>query len=427
MDTKMKKIVEFPPLHRGQLAIAKSEAQFKVLACGRRWGKSMLAKQLALDKAINYGQNVWLVYPTFTLSLPHWREFVKDIKDKPFVKYFSEKNKMIEFVSGGSLAIKSADKFHNLRGAGLDFVVLDEASYMSYDVWIEVVAPMLADSMVSPDGGQALLISTPRGRNWFWRMYQKGLDEKQPSWQSWSMPSYSNPYLSKSYIRQMKEEMPSHTYRQEILAEFIDDAGGVFNRISEVAVNDYVDLQNIPRDVGYYVGVDWGRKKDYTVFSVFNTNREQVYLVRLNQTAFDVQMSELKVVVDLFKPLKVLVESNHMGQTLYERASQELVGYKVKPVYMTNVTKREYIERLIIGMEKDELKLLRPQDKATEAQYAEFVNFELFATMGGSVTYRASKSGHDDTVIATALAYYELARKKFSTGHKFSYSQNKFY
>jgi len=73
---------------------------------------------------------------------------------------------------GGEVTVRSADDPDSLRGEGLDFVVMDECAFMQENAWIEALRPALSDRQ-----GRAMFISTPKGRNWFWRIWQRGLDD----------------------------------------------------------------------------------------------------------------------------------------------------------------------------------------------------------------------------------------------------------
>lgn len=421
--------IKFPPLHKNQQIIAEDKTKFKVLACGRRFGKSWLAKQMALDRAINKGQNVWLVYPTFNTSLPHWREFTRQFTNAPFVTHMNQQNRIIEFDyqgKKGRLVVKSADKYHNLRGDGLDFAVLDEVAFMPENVWYEVVFPSLADK-----NGDAIFISTPYGRgNWFYKLYMKGAGENpEPNWKSWRMPTSKNPFVPKTFLQDAKKDMPNLTYRQEFMAEFADNAGGVFNNLDKVCTGE---IQEPVDDEIYVFGVDWGRKNDYTVVSIFNRyTGKQMDLVRFTDISYDAQLHRLEMLYKKWQPSRIIVEENNMGQVLVESLKKDMEKYpvRIKPVYMTNVKKRKLIEDLSIAIEKQRIELLSYTEEGGRVQYEEMSSYELKRTAGGTqVTYSAPKRGHDDTVIATSLAVSDLklrlkggnmAKTFFTTDNKF--------
>lgn len=121
--------------------------------------------------------------------------------------------------SGGRVLVRSTDRPETMRGHGLDLIVLDEAAWMKPQVWGEVLRPTLADRQ-----GSALFISTPAGiANWLYDLWQKANEE---GWQRWQFPSHTNPNLDPAELEQMRREMTTAAYAQEILAEFIAGGGG---------------------------------------------------------------------------------------------------------------------------------------------------------------------------------------------------------
>ncbi|MEO1647027.1 MAG: hypothetical protein AAFR67_17700, partial [Chloroflexota bacterium] len=110
------------------------------------------------------GKQTWWLAPTYPMAQQVWRDLKQTMTNRSAIGIrVSESHKRIDLPSGGAIEIHSTHYPDNLRGAGLDYAVLDEAAYMHPDVWSEVVRPMLLESR-----GGALFLSTPHGRNWFW-------------------------------------------------------------------------------------------------------------------------------------------------------------------------------------------------------------------------------------------------------------------
>ena len=151
--------VTLPQLHEGQTEVAMSNARFKVLSAGRRWGKTRLGVWLCLEKAWQ-GKRSWWIAPTYAMALEGW----KDLRNigVEYGTVIKESEKTIITPTGGMVSIRSADNPDRLRGAGLDFVVLDECAFMKENTWAEVIRPTLTERQ-----GGALFISTPKGFNWF--------------------------------------------------------------------------------------------------------------------------------------------------------------------------------------------------------------------------------------------------------------------
>ena len=146
--------------------MAASRARFKVLAAGRRWGKSSLGVILALRTGLEGGR-AWWVAPTYPIAQLGWRVLKQLSRKIPGVE-IREDDRIVRLPGGGEIQVKSADNPDSLRGAGLDGVVLDEAAYVKEEAWTESLRPALADRQ-----GWALFISTPNGLNWFHRLYER--------------------------------------------------------------------------------------------------------------------------------------------------------------------------------------------------------------------------------------------------------------
>ena len=160
MANNIKKPVEtfFPDLHPAQLKVATSEARWKILCAGRRFGKTRLGVQMCLETALN-GKRAWWVAPTYTIARVGWRDIQEAARSFPesLEPTISLVNMEVKFPwSGGSIAVRSADSPHRLRGEGLDFLVMDEAAFVKEDVWHQVLRPTLTERK-----GGALFISTP--------------------------------------------------------------------------------------------------------------------------------------------------------------------------------------------------------------------------------------------------------------------------
>ena len=132
-----------------------------------------------------------------------------------------ESEKTVIMPTGGSVSIRSADNPDRLRGAGLDFVVLDECAFMKPNVWAEVVRPTLTERQ-----GGALFISTPKGFNWFEELYNKS--ESLDDWERWQLPTKTNPFVPLSELDIAKEEIGTYLYSQEYEAKFVEFTGGIF-------------------------------------------------------------------------------------------------------------------------------------------------------------------------------------------------------
>ena len=191
-------------------------------------------------------------------------------------------DRQILLSNGGEVVVRSADDPQSLRGEGLNFVVMDECAFMKEESWTQALRPSLSDRL-----GGALFISTPKGHNWFWRLWNLGQDEMEPDWRSWRFPTSANPYIAPEEIEVAKNNLPERVFLQEYLAEFIEDAGGVFRGVMDCATAIEQEKPVIRHE--YIFGVDWGKSNDFTVITVVNDNGDVVHIDRFNQIDYATQ------------------------------------------------------------------------------------------------------------------------------------------
>ena len=217
METVNKREIFLPELHEKQIEIVEDQSRFKVLSAGRRWGKTLLGCWLCIAYALE-GKRAWWVAPTYTMALEGWRELRQIAIDYGVI--VKEAERTIITPNGGMVSVRSADNPDRLRGAGLDFIVLDECAFIKEQTWTEVLRPTLSDRM-----GSALFISTPKGYNWFQRLFEEA--QNRDGWATWTLPTSSNPLVPLSELEIAKEEVGSFLYSQEYEAQFVEATGGL--------------------------------------------------------------------------------------------------------------------------------------------------------------------------------------------------------
>ncbi len=383
-------MARFTMPHPGQRQILRHPARFKVVACGRRFGKTETGKIAAIETALRGGR-VWWLAPTYQMAGQVWR----DLKAALGPVRISETEHRLDFRSGGMIAVRSAHHPDYLRGDGLHLAILDEAAYMEPRIWPEIVRPMLATH-----GGRALFLSTPMGRNWFWDLFRLGVDPEVPDWGAFRYASHDNPLIPHSEFDAIRRTTPERIWRAEYLAEFVEDAGQVFRGIHEAAT---ARLNALPVPGQRYVaGVDWGREHDYTAIAIIDTHTQQmVALDRFNRIGWEFQRGRLRALCERWRPAVIWAESNSIGAVNIEALQRD--GLPVRPFATTARSKSPLIEGLSLAIERGELRLL-----PDPVLLGELASYTLERLPGGGFRYSAPAGGHDDTVIATALAWYGL-------------------
>jgi phage terminase large subunit-like protein len=301
-------------------------------------------------------------------------------------------DRKVVFPNGGMVGIRSADNPDTLRGEGLDFVVMDEAAYISRDVWTGSIRPSLSDRQ-----GRALFISTPRGLNWFWELYQR--EKSDPDWASFTYPTSANPYIAPSEIEAARQELPEIIFNQEYLADFVDSEGAVFRRIRDAAVLEPSE----PLDGHQYsAGVDVAASVDYTVITVLDVNtREMVYFDRFNRVDYPVLEDRLLATYRKWHLDGMVVEANSIGAPVIDHLREH--DLNIISFTTTNTTKHDIIQRLQSAFEHGLIKIIDDP-----VLVGELLSFESKRTPSGNYTYSAPEGQHDDCVMSLAFAWFGI-------------------
>ncbi len=394
--------LHLPTLRRDQRAIARHRARFKVVACGRRWGKTTLGLVIATQAALE-GRRVWWVAPTYGLAFHPWRAIKAALAEEWTFK--SEAERHIDLPGGGFLTVKSADDPDSLRGVGLDLVVVDEAAFIAEEAWTAALRPALSDRR-----GSALLISTPRGRNWFYHAYQRGLDRHNRAWHSWRYPTAKNPQIPRAEIEEAHGLLPEAIFRQEYEAEFLAEGGEVFRNVRAAAT--------APTDAApiaghrYLMGVDFGRYRDFTALAVLDADAQpaaaMVALERFGAVSWSVQRGRIAALARRWDVCAILAEANAMGEPNIEALRRE--GLPIAGFTTTAFSKPPLIEALVKAIEEGEVRLLPDAVLLGELEAYAYTTDRYT----GRTRYAAPPGLHDDTVMALALAWRLVASPRLT-------------
>lgn len=358
---------------------------------GRRWGKSTLGVDRLVTAALN-GSPVAFLSPTYKMLAETWQTVERTVQ--PLTRRSDKQQRRIELWTGGVIEMWSLQNADMVRGRKYRRVIIDEAAMVPDlgSVWQLVVRPTLADLR-----GDAWLLSTPRGKDFFWTCFQRGQDAAEPTWQSWQMPTSSNPYIDPAEVAAAQRELPERVFLQEFAAVFLDTAGSVFRKVREAATA--VAQESARPGHNYVMGVDWGRQHDHSCFAVIDTtSRELIALERCNQIDYQVQLARLQMLAQRFQPTAIVVEQNSIGLPLIEQLQR--MDLPVNPFVTSNSSKMRIIDALALAFEQGTLHILDHPVLLDELQ-----TFEMTRLPSGLIRYSAPPGGHDDTVLALALAY----------------------
>jgi hypothetical protein len=214
--------IELADLHPGQWRVRDAARRFNVINCGRRWGKSTLGIDLALDSALD-GLKVAYYEPSYPMLTEVWRELVRRLP--PPIGKPSTQEHRIDIANGGVIDLWSLESRDSSRGRAYHRVIVDEAAKVPelLDVWQHVIRPTLSDF-----SGDAWFLSTPRGFNDFETLYGMGQDEDRTDWVAHTAPTSDNPHIAPAEIASARRDLDPRVFGQEYLADFLSDANAVF-------------------------------------------------------------------------------------------------------------------------------------------------------------------------------------------------------
>ena len=228
-----------------QKTVFTDSTRFKIVAAGRRCGKSRLSAVTLLIEALNCpeGSSVMYVAPTMGQARSIIWELLHDL-GRPVIKSSHVNNLEITLLNGRKILVRGADNPDSLRGVSLTYLVLDECAFIKDEVWQKILRASLSDRK-----GRALFISTPSGRNWFYDIFQLGQSGEDEEWKSWHFTTQDNETIDPKEIEAAKRTLSSFAFKQEYLSSF-DTAG------ADVFKEQWFKTGKEPQYGSYVVAID---------------------------------------------------------------------------------------------------------------------------------------------------------------------------
>jgi hypothetical protein len=265
-----------------QTEVFNHPARFRMLAAGRRFGKTHLSLvQLIVWAAAKSGSLNWYLAPTYRAAKSiAWRQLKAMVPQE----LFAEKNEVdlsIELINGSRIELKGGDRYDSLRGNSLSNVILDEAAYIPPDCWEMVIRPALADQR-----GDAIFISTPAGFNHFHEWYEQA--EAEPDWQTFAYNTIQGGNVPEEEVELARRTLDERTFRQEFEASFQSFSGLVFPEFDDNNISDVEDmggpiLVGLDFNVGIMAGVICSKVGDtlhqWDEIAVKNSNTDEVAMM----------------------------------------------------------------------------------------------------------------------------------------------------
>lgn len=386
--------------HAGQARFLEAQSRYKVLACGRRWGKTdACAAQIASRVLDGQPSRQLIVAPTLDqarLLFERALELLEASLDATERKAMRMRRSPYPHLRVGEHRVmaRSGHLGRALRGNEATDIVIDEAAFLPEAVITEIAMPMLATT-----GGRLTLISTPNGHNHFWRFYTMGERGDHGVWSA-TAPTSESPYVEPGFLEVQRQLISERAFRVEYEAEFLDSAGRVFptEDIDRCLVADLPDPVTPP----FAIGIDWARYSDYTAVAVVCGSRDRcqlVHLERFQNMAWHQQIARVAAIAERFVRPMVTCDATGAGDLALKMLRDALPKHGIEGFIFTAKSKTELIDGLHLVLERGALKM-RPDPQLIR----ELQHFEARPTPSGGTQLSAVSGFHDDLVVALALA-----------------------
>lgn len=330
-------------LHKKQQEVFLSGARFKVVAAGRRFGKSFLSAVELIINALQEenehgyelkGKEVWYVAPTFQQAKDIMWGLLKDLGEQ-VIEQSLENTATLRLVNGRTIKLKGSDRPDTLRGVGVSYVVLDEYAFMKPEVWDLIIRPTLSDVM-----GSALFIGTPDGKNHFYDLWLQGQKDDYENWESFSFSSTDNPVLNPEEIQEASKIMTKEAYRQEFEASFEAAGGGEFKE------SEFMYMDRSPEPGNMYIAVDPAgfdsgsgkiksamKKLDETAIAVVETSESGWFVHDVIHGRWGIRETSLQIIraCQKYRPIMLGIEKGALMNAIMPYLEDQMKRLNIYP------------------------------------------------------------------------------------------------
>ena len=381
-----------------------TDIKYCVISIGRQFGKTLFAENQAVKWGLeNKSWKIGWISPTYKQAKKVFKEIVKALADCIYVIGVNRGDLVIEFNNGSIIQFYSAEAYDSIRGETFDALICDEFAFFKPEAWNEVLK-----ATVLVRGKKVLILSTPKGKNQFYNLFN--LAEHNKNYISFRGSSYDNPFIDPEEIREAQRNLPDHVFKQEYLAEFLDNGSSVFRNIKEC-------INKSSQNANLYAGIDLGRSDDYTVLTIVDSNNIEVYSERWRHMEWSSIINNIVEQLNKYKP-NTLVESNGAQDAIFEQIRNKVSYNKnsIQPFVTTSKSKQNIVEDLIVQFENKDIGIIGHDWQVSEL---EVFTYE-YNLKTRAIKYSAPTGLHDDYVMSRAITNHALKTMK-SSGKYFVY------
>lgn len=380
--------------HIGQKQIidqfADSQHKFGIVASPRQYGKSLLGQNLLLYWLLkNPNQKGAWVSPIYNQSKKVFQELVGASH-----QLIAEKNKAdlsVKFINGSTLIFLSAERYDSIRGFSFTHLVIDEGAFIKEQAINEAILPTL-----TAIGKKCLIISTPKGKNWFYTYFMRG-NQRNETYISFRGDTNDNPYADREFIAEQRKSLPKDIYEQEYEARFSDAGSEVFRNLDGVCVLNQFEQQSRDR---CFVGIDTGLSNDYSVLTIMNEAGRAIYIDRTNGENISVIAEQFMSALRRFNIVGGYIETNGIGQAMFDLINPKF--RKLQKFTTTQDSKTTIVRMLIEDIEQNNVEL--PNKELMPDLYKELSLYTYKLGTNGKLSFTHPNGLHDDLVDALMLA-----------------------
>ena len=374
---------------------------FLDICSGRQWGKTTVAEAAVWSALLQPDDEFGP--PTVKIMSDHyehgrvmWDKFTAHLYNsellKPLVVEYDKARLLITLTTGATVQLLSTDNPQTITGYTLSMAVVDEAAFVD-DKAMEHLLPCVAVR-----NGTVLAFGTAEGAGWHRSWYIMGQDPNYPNHWSTSYPSTSNPYFPKEALENQRLTLPERRFRQLYLAEWQNEEGAVFHNIEGCILHDVgLEAQAYIPGHTYVGGVDFGRHQDWTVVYVGDVRTGRIVLQeRFRQTDWMSQVERVAEVSKAYNNPSMVCDATGVGDAVVDMLRER--GVNVVPVVFSPSMKEKIISRLVVALEREDIRFPAWPDLVQELKL-----YESHVLPSGRVTTSAPSTFHDDCVNALAL------------------------
>lgn len=393
------------------------------IACGTKYGKSISGASALIVAAPLQRQSLWRwVAPYYQQAKIGFKYINRMLPPHPYTT--ANKSTMTTSLTGIGTQIQF---FHGqnpeaLEGEGVAGYIIDEAAKQKQEIYSS------ARTTVTLTQGPLICMSTPVGKNWFYRKCMEAKEKMEwaakkgipPEAIFITAPTADNPFVPKSSIEFARKNLPDRLFRQYYLADFIDEST-VFSNVRKCVFGEplYFDsarqqMWTMPRspdtgvvDSHVVIGADWGKQNDYTVFFAIDMSKCMIVgFYRFFRIDYKAAVRRLKIFAELFREVGVILhDKTGVGVAIDDMLSG--IGHNFVGMTFTNPLKAEMVTGLIIAFQNELLKIPN-----WDVLLEELNVFEVRSNSIGMMFYEAQKGKHDDTIAALMLAFHAYTKSK---------------